>query len=396
MTRKIASALFALSLFAVANPGEADNQGYFLSWQQKKELLCLGRIQDGTGIWYDIWICPGYHPPAHYAKEHLKQAGADFYEYFERNKYHSLKEGSKACFDWALKTCGLEFTVKGIPQAWGNYFSVAHDRTQRRVFGWWMAYPWALLESTVETAFRGALGGVGTVGGLASGVAIVPAYHALDSAIAGVWELGVNTIIIPTVGVTWNTVIGPPLALVGQKPAQSRVDGFWVTMVDSGRERSVHQLTPAELQLLSEWGLLLLKETKPLNEKRIEISKDADERTKRLYHEIQQVRTETGQKRAALRTEEHAFIQQLAATNELSSALLSQHSELVHSWDYADQLRHYLANQKLSATDITRILSLLKAYSSPRAGLPSRTRGKTDPLLRSVDVIGEAIEDTLK
>ena len=131
-----------------------------------------------------------------------------------------------------------------------------------------MAYPWAFMESTVESAFRGALGTVGTVGGTVSGVAIVPAYHALDSAVAGVWNLSVNGVVIPSVGITWNTVVGPPLALVGQKPSESRVDGFWVTIVSSGAEPGMLKLSAGEAELLGQWGLLLLKETQPFAEQR--------------------------------------------------------------------------------------------------------------------------------
>ena len=57
---------------------QADDPGYFLSWQQKKQLMGLGRIQDASGTWYDVWICPGYAPPGRYAKDHFFEAGRDF------------------------------------------------------------------------------------------------------------------------------------------------------------------------------------------------------------------------------------------------------------------------------------------------------------------------------
>ena len=41
----------------------------------EEALLSLGRIQDSAGTWYDIWICPGYVPPARYARRTLKEAG---------------------------------------------------------------------------------------------------------------------------------------------------------------------------------------------------------------------------------------------------------------------------------------------------------------------------------
>ena len=385
--------VFFLCLTSFAS---ANDPGYFLSWRQKKELLCLGRIQDSAGVWYDIWICPGYVPPAGYAREHLREAGADFHEYIEANKYQSLKAGSKACFNWALEECGLGFTVKGIPRAWGRHFTVAHERTRRRVFGWWMAYPWAFMESSVETAFRGVLGAAGTAGGVAGGLAVVPVYHALDSAVAGVWNLGVNTIIVPAVGVSWNTVVGPPLALIGQKPAESRVDGFWVTIVPSGRAPATRNLSQEEIKLLGQWGLLLLKEAGPSTEKLKAFEKSTAEQELKLRQALRELSADADRRRTELRKEERALIQQAAATNELSSTLLDQHADLVYSGSCEAGVRRYLKEQNISNEDIERILSLLRTYQGPRAVVPSHERQKTDPLRRGVEVIGESVEDTLK
>ena len=283
------AAILAIFLLS-ASFALADDPGYFLSWQQKKQLTCLGRIQDSAGTWYDVWICPGYAPPGRYAKDHFFAAGRDFREYFEANKYHMLKKGSSACFDWALKECGLGFTVKGIPRAWGRHFSVAHERTKRRVFGWWLAYPWAFMEASVETAFRGALGAAGTAGGIGSGLAVVPAWHALDSAVAGTWNLGVNTIALPAVGIAWNTAVAPPLALVGQKPAESRVDGFWVTVVASGRTPGDRPPNAEEMELLARWGMLMLQETKPFEQERAEIERKSKEQEQEYYRAMRAAR----------------------------------------------------------------------------------------------------------
>lgn len=396
MTKAILRALCLAVVLCLTPSAQADDPGYFLSWHQKKELLSLGRIQDAAGTWYDIWICPGYVPPASYAREHLNAAGADFHEYIEAHKYRSLKEGSTACFNWALQDCGLGFTVKGIPHAWGDHFSLANERTERRVFGWWLAYPWAFLESSVETAFRGALGTVGTAGGLVSGAAIVPAYHALDSAVAGVWNLGVNTIIIPTVGVTWNTVVGPPLALVGQKPAESRVDGFWVTIVAPDRAPVTRTLSPDEIRLLGQWGLLLFKETQPLAQQQQELDQHSAAQEAQLRRALQDLRAETARKRAAVQQEKVALIQQVAATNELATTLSSQHATLAYGEACEAQMRSYLQSQQVSGADADRVLALLRTYQSPRTMAPSPVRRKTDPLQRSVDVIGQSAADALK
>lgn len=252
------------------------------------------------------------------------------------------------------------------------------------------------MESTAETVFRGVLGSVGTAGGIVSGVAIVPSYHALDSAVAGVWNLGVNTIIIPVVGIGWNTLVGPPLALVGQKPSESRVDGFWVTMVGPDRAPITSPPSQEEIRLLGQWGLLLLKETKPFVQKQLEIDRNAAEQEAQLQRALQAMRAEADRQRTELRNQERTLIQQAAAANELSSALLSQHSALAYRGNCEADVRRYLKGLKVSGEDVERVLSLLRAFPSPRSVAPSPMRQKTDPLRRSVEVIGESAADALK
>lgn len=374
----------------------ADDPGYFLSWQQKKQLTCLGRIQDGAGTWYDVWICPGYAPPGRYAKDHFFAAGRNFREYFEANKYRMLKEGSSACFDWALKECGLGFTVKGIPRAWGRHFSVAHERTQRRVFGWWLAYPWAFMEASVETAFRGALGAAGTAGGIGSGLAVVPAWHALDSAVAGTWNLGVNTIALPAVGIAWNTAVAPPLALVGQKPAESRVDGFWVTVVASGRTPGDRPPTAAELDLLAQWGALLLRETRSFAQERKDI--DRQERTKReeLRRAMDAASQAANERRARLHDHEGEKIREVAATNEWARAVAQEHPDLRYDMRWHQELAQRLRRQGLSNEDVQRTLEILRNHKDSATPAAVPIRPKTDPVRRGAEVLGESAEDVIE
>ncbi|MGD9782711.1 MAG: hypothetical protein AB7V14_11250 [Kiritimatiellia bacterium] len=365
----------------------ADDPGYFLSWQQKKQLMGLGRIQDASGTWYDVWICPGYAPPGRYAKDHFFAAGRDFREYFEANKYQMLKKGSKACFDWALKECGLGFTVKGIPRAWGKHFSVAQERTQQRVFGWWLAYPWALMEASVETTFRGALGAAGTAGGVASGLAIVPAWHALDSAVAGTWNLGVNTIALPAVGLAWNTAVAPPLALAGQKPSESRVDGFWVTVVDSGQPP---RTPPRQYTgLLAQWGVLLWLEMQSEAAKRQDVERNYSMQEQTHRQAIQAARDEADRQLERIQADENARFQQVLATNEWAASILDQEPELQYSDTDRENLRQYLREKNFPAEDIHRILALLRTYRSPRgAQAPvDPARPKTDPIQHGLKIL---------
>ena len=396
MTRRwkwVAGMAFMLSLVPFA---PADDPGYFLSWPQKKQLMGLGRIQDSAGTWYDVWICPGYAPPARYAADHFFEAGRDFHEYVEANKYHALKEGSTSCFEWALKECGLGFTVQGIPRAWSRHFSVAHERTQQRVFGWWLAYPWAFMEASVETAFRGALGAAGTAGGLGSGLAIVPAFHALDSAVAGTWNLGVNTLALPAVGFAWNTVVSPPLALVGQKPAPSRVDGFWVTVVDSGRVPSDRPPTAAELDLLAQWAALLMRETQSFAQERKEIDRQEDARLEEHRRAMEAASNEAQQRRTRVYGEEDAKIREIAATNEWARAVAQDHPDLRYDWRWHQELTQRLRRQGLSEEETRRALDILRTHADSASPAAVPIRPKTDPLRRSTEVLGQSAEDVIE
>ena len=380
----------SLAAFALA-----DDPGYFLSWQQKKQLMGLGRIQDASGTWYDVWICPGYAPPGRYAKDHFFEAGRNFREYFEANKYHMLKKGSSACFDWALKECGLGFTVKGIPRAWGRHFSVAQERTQRRVFGWWLAYPWAFMEASVETAFRGALGAAGTAGGIGSGLAVVPAWHALDSAVVGTWNLGVNTLALPAAGIAWNTVVAPPLALVGQKPAESRVDGFWVTVVESGRTPGDRPPTAAELDLLAQWGALLLRETQPFAQERQEIDRREKEQQEEYYRAMEAARAEAQKRRERLYEQESEKIREVAATNECARTIAQKHPDLRYDIRWRQELAQRLRRQGLSEVEVQRTLDILRTHEDSATPAAVPIRPKTDPVRRGAEVLGESAEDMI-
>ena len=396
MKRWALSAIGLVLLLGFVSIALADDPGYFLSWQQKKQLMGLGRIQDASGTWYDVWICPGYAPPGRYAKDHFFAAGRDFREYFEANKYQMLQKGSAACFDWALKECGLGFTVKGIPRAWGKHFSVAHERTERRVFGWWLAYPWALMEASVETAFRGALGAAGTAGGIASGLAVVPAWHALDSAVAGTWNLGVNTIALPAVGIAWNTAVAPPLALVGQKPAESRVDGFWVTVVASGRTPSDRPPTAAELDLLAQWGALLLRETQSFAQERQEIDRQERAQHAEYRRAMDNASKKAREKRERLHEQEGEKIREVAATNEWARAVAQEHPDLRYDGRWHQELAQRLRRQGLSEAEVQRTLEILRTHEDSATPAAVPIRPKTDPVRRGAEVLGESAEDVIE
>ena len=235
---KLAAIIGMISLSAHAE------EGYFLSLKQKGQLIGLGKIEDSAGTWYDIWVCPGYVEPVKESLEGFKSAGRNLREYATSEKYSKLAEGSKDCFRWAFKDCLQEYTLQGTGKAWKKYFAKAEERTERRLFGWWMSYPFALIQSGMESAWRLSSGTIGTVSGTVSGLFIVPAYHMTNSAIKASGNGVIKGVLLPASEIVWNTAISPLLALTGEKPSPGRSDGFWVRILESESTPKTSQADP--------------------------------------------------------------------------------------------------------------------------------------------------------
>jgi hypothetical protein len=358
-----------------AQPVPAEDEGYFLSWRQKGQLVGWGCIQDSTGHWYDVWICPGYSNPATYGWEHLQKSGRHFREYTQASKYQRLAENSSDCFEWAFKDCGHDFMLKGIPKAWARYLDKAEERTRRRVFGSVVAYPWAVMEGTFDTTFRLVGGLCGIVGGTAAGAVAVPAWHALDSGVAGSAVFVGQGVILPVAGWTWNTVAAPTLAMIGgPRPAPARADGFWVRMVDDkGRVRT--SLSREQLAAAVAWGVLMLTEVQPGSER-------SDELTK-----------ETEQKIAALREEMTRELQRLHDETERRVTQLREGSGFPSATPaalrrHAAQIEQALQQDRtISQDDARKIMGLLRRYPPPLPPPAPTPAEKTDPLRRGIDIL---------
>jgi len=396
MTRMLFPGALALLLAGCATPpppadtarhGPDGDSGYFLSWRQKGELIGTGLIRDGRGNQYDIWIVPGYVVPAHRMAKYIGHTGDDFAEYFGSRKYHDLADDSGDCFDWAYHDCLVKFVYKGVPQAWGDDLHHAGERTDKRVFGWWFAYPWAVLEGTVDTVVRVPLGLTGAALGTASGAVVVPAFHAVDSTVKGAAEFGVGAIAGPVVACAWNTVIAPPMALVGQKPAPSRVDGYWVTM-QTPPEQARHalpQATAEDIAALTRWGRALLHESQALDARRQQASQ---ERQDLLRTAEAQYQTNL----ATLATAEQARISAAATAPALRDQLreLSQRGfDRERTAAAFGDVEKRLRSEGVPSPEIWRIRGLLTRH--PPATMtnlpPVVVRDKTDPLQQSLHVI---------
>ena len=384
--------LTALSGYSAVTPEptgtKQSDSGYFLSLAQKGQLIWSGQIKDEAGVWYDIWIVPGYVEPTRQMGTYLQRAGSDFAEYFQKQKYHDLAKNSGDAFEWAYDDCLTKFTAKGVPKAWGRYWSEADKRTSRRVFGWWFAYPWAFMESTVDTAVRVPLGLAGTLLGTAWGSAVVPGYYAVNSTVAGSWHLAVESVALPVAGYAWNTVISPPMALVGQKPAPSRVDGFWVKQLGATEAQTAKNkkkpITQKDVECLAQWGRALMAATQPSENRRQELQKQIAAERETL-NKLQKSWADLG-------GEERKSVQSLGNDPSLTEIIRYLRDQ---GFDYQktsqasiDVRRHLESINTLSPAEISRILTLLSSY--PLTAVPAQPqtlRPKTDPVKDSVQVI---------
>lgn len=371
--------LFILVSAPFAGATDATDEGYFLTLEQKGQLIWNGRIQDAQGDWYDVWVVPGYVPPSRIGRQGLRDTGDDFAEYFSAQKYRDLAEDSSNAYDWAFNDAFYDFTFKGTPRAWGNYFAKAQKRSEQRVFGWWFAYPWAFFTAVTDNVFRIPLGLGGTVLGAAWGTAAVPAYYLTNSTVKGVWHLSTGVIIVPVAGYAWNTVIAPPLSLLGQKPAPSRADGFWVTRLSTAElqqtEAANVPLQDEDYVRLEAWGLLLQEETQPYHERMVAINAAANAA-------IQAANKEREEQLKVAREESHKHVRTLLQQprqQELAVQLKNETAGRMQLQPWRDELRRRLVAKGMASKEIEELLNRIATYQGDLE-VTVRSLEKTDPL----------------
>jgi hypothetical protein len=343
-----------------------EDEGYFLSLKQKGQLFWCGRMQDTAGRWYDVWICPGYSEPTSYACEHFGESGRQFHKYLEADKYKKLADSSAECYDWAFQDCIGNFVLRGVPKAWQRYLSKAAERRQRRVFGSALAYPWALVEGVSDTLFRATGGLCGMVLGSVAGTAVVPAWYGLDSGVAGTAILVGEGLVLPVSGYAWNTLISPPLALLGgPRPAPSRADGFWVRIVDEQGRRL--KLDPEQVAAAVAWGVLMLTEVQPSLDRSQSIAKETEQKISGMRQDAtrEQLRLQDEAERRA------AQFRDSVGRPAAPLAVLERHRDQI-----TDALRQ---DGTLSQPDIQKIMELIRRYPPP---LPPPLPKKAPPAAR--------------
>jgi hypothetical protein len=365
----------------------AEDEGYFLSLKQKGQLISLGQIQDNEGVWYDIWISPGYVSPYTYAKKYFYETGSDFAEYFHAKKYIDLAKLSEDSYRFAFDACINHCIIKGIPTAWEDNFESASKRTAKRVFGWWFAYPWAFMESTVDNVVRIPLCLTGSVLGIGVGTVVSPVYYMTNSSVKGLWHLSVNTITLPVIAGTWNTIISPPLSLIGQKPSLERVDGFWVKALTNEQalnlEYSESPISRDDIVLLQQWGVILDTELKPYENEQIQLRKETETARKKIMDYQKE-------KELKIRGEESQHVNNLRKEPD-KQQLLNSLSERGFTANRLRALRSDI-NKTLKESgntndgQINHLINLLIQYP-PSLINEKDYRSKTDPFRRSVEII---------
>ncbi|OGV49785.1 MAG: hypothetical protein A2X49_02950 [Lentisphaerae bacterium GWF2_52_8] len=283
LTRKLVLgatlSLFCAAAYCAESEPKSVDEGYFLSWKQKGELLWEGQLSDSAGNLYDVWICPGYTAPAKYGAKHWEKGANDFMEYFEGKKYRKTWNTVSDMFETAWDDVFYEWMLKGVPRAWSKHFSAASERVEKRVFGWFFAYPIAFCQSTIDNLFRIPAGLCGT-SIVSASTSVVPLWHGLNSGVAGTCEWIFPGTLTPVGAWTWNSLVTPPLVFIGQRPSPERVDGFWVVM-------EPHVYSEEELQSIADCFAKLSKEIRELNEEKSILSKERLEAEKKLREEFE-------------------------------------------------------------------------------------------------------------
>lgn len=215
------------------------------TWAQKGQLLWRGKMEDSQGRQYNVTILPGYVAPWTFATEGWSDAGRDLGEYGQAGTWTTMGRHMKDTFRWGWKTSCWEFGLKGSKEAWSGNFQKAGLRTARKTFGWPLAYPWAFVASAFESALRVPLGLAGAAVGTAGAGVVIPVVETAVPTVKAALHAGVNGVILPVAGWSWQTLAAPPTLLFASAPTPARADGTWMKLE---RPRPASPGAPGDLE----------------------------------------------------------------------------------------------------------------------------------------------------
>lgn len=354
-------------------------EDYFLNATQKKELLLRGQLHDEQQRLYDIWIVPGYVVPLTHIKKGWRNAGESLQPYGEATFYSDIKKYSNNTWRYGHKDILQLYTFTGTKKAWKTDMATASQRTQKRVFGWWLAYPWGVFEATTESVFRLATG-------IPVGVAVAASAYTLVPVISMTWPVlesagfaSIQGTAYPLVASTWNTIIAPPLALLGQQPAPQRADGFWMKQVD---EPNLQALADVVIKWQRQLDINNApNETLATKDKKVQIQQ--------LYQQIRLLEQQVKQDEQEQQSQKISQLL-LAAQQQkpqLEAELQSKGLSLVMLARNRQTIKAKMSVLNLSFENVDKLLDILLVDVVPQS-LPERSlNDKTDPLQRSLDIL---------
>ena len=209
-----------------------------------------------------------------------------------------------------------------------------------------------------------------------------------NSGIKGIWHFSLHTAAIPAVASTWNTIISPPMSLVGQKPSMSRVDGFWVKSLRSNQvseiEASDSPITRDDLAVLKQWGMALETALDPYEKEYAQKKKETREAIKKINDNLKEQKKKIGEKEfirvGDLRKDPN--------TQQIFKTLTERGFTTHRMKELQSEIRASL--QENGVTDkkrVDHIIDLLMKYPPSQSTEKGFKSNKTDPVRRSVDII---------
>lgn len=359
---------------------------YFLTGAQKKELVVRGQMHDEQDRLYDVWIVPGYVVPGRNVREGWHKAGDILQEYGKPKFYNDIGKFSHDTWNFGRRQILRDFAVKGTREAWSSDMEVASRRTRQRVFGWWLAYPWGVLEATTESAVR-LLGGIPVgIAVSASAYTVVPIGYGAAPLVgsAGV-ALGQGTV-WPLTAATWNTLVAPPLAVLGQRPAPERADGFWMKQVDDPRLVEITAVLDGWRQQFEQSGA-----SRQRDEGFLRIEKSRNDRVQVLTAEIKDINEQAEAERQKLRQQwlDQWLADVAAHRDSLDAALQARGVPLPLLVSQRPAVVEALVKRQWRKEDASRLLDALigdRFRNVPQEPVRA-VDDKSDPVKRALQVI---------
>lgn len=357
-----------------------------LNTEQMGDLIMHGQMTGADGARYDVWIVPGYAGPLENAAEGWQAAGTDLSQYGQAAFYGDIADTSGRMLRFAGQDVIIDFAFKGSADAWRDAFKAAQKRVDQEVFGWWFAYPWAVIEAMGESTLRIVIGVPGGVVIAGLGTTVVPAVQLVWPAGKSVYHAAFKGTILPVAAAAWNTVIAPPMALTGSPPTPARADGFWMKRLNPADGAKIDPGVAQIKAALQQWraGLTRNAETQALATEEKELQRVYRERLKALNDELAAGRKQLAERRVTI------IMQKAGAADSFPEDARKPLAEVLRRYGKAP-LIEMLRGDGISREQAEALLVVLlgpEAMADVSAGEtagPSRT--KTDPVQRSLEKV---------